>query len=100
MDLPTKEQVNKYLKSSSCCLFCEDGDIEGGSVEVDGAGANQHVHCAECGKEWTDHYELCAVGIASDHPKVDTWYSDEAETVYHHERVIYATGTIQEPVEK
>jgi hypothetical protein len=86
MELPTKEQVDTYLKGASSCLFCASGNIEGTSVEVDSRSAFQKVHCTECGREWTDLYELSAVAVV---PKNrNSWYSDEAEIVYEHEQEI------------
>jgi hypothetical protein len=81
MELPTKEQVDDYLKSPSFCLFCQDGSVEGDSIEIHAAGATQKVHCTECGKQWTDFYELSAVGISADSPKTNAWYSDETQFV-------------------
>lgn len=54
------EIVNKYLKKSSQCPFC-DGEIEGQSVDVDEGGAFQEVSCIDCGRSWVDTY--CLTGI-------------------------------------
>jgi hypothetical protein len=33
-------------------------DIEGGSIEIDAAGASQSVRCNDCGATWVDVYSL------------------------------------------
>ena len=43
------------------CPRCNDRDIEGGSVEIDGPIAWQNINCVACGLEWTDQYELTAI---------------------------------------
>jgi len=40
------------------CPVCGHTDIEGGSVEVDGATAKQECGCVNCGSSWTDVYVL------------------------------------------
>jgi transcription elongation factor Elf1 len=42
------------------CPCCGSVQIEGGSVEVNKAGAWQAVTCLSCGKEWNDIYKLIA----------------------------------------
>lgn len=65
---PVKKEVKKtakamseleYVKKGGCrCPFCGSEDIVGQSVEIDAGGAIQECSCAECDKEWYDHYKL------------------------------------------
>ncbi len=48
----------EYIQDSSSCPCCDDGNVEGGFVEIDGAGAFQNVGCMNCGFSWTDNYKL------------------------------------------
>lgn len=40
------------------CPFCNGTDCEGASVTTGEGGASQEMGCNDCGKEWTDLYEL------------------------------------------
>lgn len=52
-------QARAYLKSrGASCPACEDGNIEGGSYELNSGTIYQPMHCTECGAEWDDAYEL------------------------------------------
>lgn len=58
-DLPgLKKATRRLLKG--LCPWC-GGTVEGGAVEIDGTSARQEVDCTECGKEWTEWYDLAAV---------------------------------------
>jgi transcription elongation factor Elf1 len=57
----TKEQIDKYLEDSSVCPYCGDGDITGGSVDVDTGGAGQKISCNNCDKQWVDCYDLTGI---------------------------------------
>jgi hypothetical protein len=46
------------------CPQCGSGDIEGGSVEIDGRHAIQRVRCSECGATWVDEYALESQAVA------------------------------------
>jgi hypothetical protein len=47
-----------YLKHDGQCPRCGSGDINGGFIEVDGAGASQEVSCNDCNAKWIDLYKL------------------------------------------
>lgn len=58
----TEEQRAMYLATRGLnCPFCETGNIEGGSVEVNDGGAMQSCNCTDCEEEWTDIYKLSNV---------------------------------------
>lgn len=42
------------------CPYCGSEDIDGGSIEINLAGAWQSITCLSCDKEWTDIYKLIA----------------------------------------
>jgi len=49
----------RYRKGGGgCCPFCLSGNLDCGSVDIDGPEARQEVSCNDCDKEWTDTYEL------------------------------------------
>lgn len=48
----------EYLKNPGHCPFCNSYQIEGESVEIDGAEAWQEVSCQACEASWTDTYKL------------------------------------------
>lgn len=49
----------EYLKRYGHCPYCgNDGDLDGGFVEIDGNLATQNVQCNACGNCWTDIYRL------------------------------------------
>ncbi len=45
-------------KGGGVCPKCHSSEIEGGSVEIDGACASQGVNCLACEATWTDVYHL------------------------------------------
>ena len=45
-------------KVGTVCPKCQGDDITGGSVTIDGGGANQHIYCGNCDFEWFDLYRL------------------------------------------
>ena len=54
MDMSNDEYINK---DGNFCPHCRSCEIEGGSIEVAGCGANQEVKCNSCGASWLDvHY--------------------------------------------
>lgn len=58
----TDEQVKKYLEEGGCtCPFCDDGDLEGGPVQLDAGIAWQTMKCHNCNKSWDDMYTLTGV---------------------------------------
>ena len=55
----TREQKDAYLKSNgSACPYCGSNEIEGGGLESDVGSCWNPVECLECGRCWTDIYEL------------------------------------------
>jgi len=49
----------QYVKSDGVrCPYCNGGNIEGESVEIDAGGASQEVRCLDCDKAWLDVYKL------------------------------------------
>lgn len=51
-----------YIKKKGVsCPFCAAESIHGGFVEIEAGKAFQDMHCAECGKEWQDVYQLVNV---------------------------------------
>lgn len=57
------EEEAKYLTGAGeFCLKCGySGDIDGGTVTIEGGKAFQPVLCTHCGAEWTDVYVLSGV---------------------------------------
>jgi hypothetical protein len=48
-----------YVKhGGSKCIACGSNNIEGGSLEMDGASAWCVVDCNDCGASWKDVYKL------------------------------------------
>lgn len=62
----TDAQKAEYLEKAGQCPFCQDGDIDGGSVEVDGTVATQMVNCVHCGAAWVDTYTLSGVTVTDE----------------------------------
>lgn len=62
----TNEQKAEYLEKAGQCPFCQDWDIDGGSVEVDGTAATQMVSCNSCGAAWVDTYTLSGVTVTDE----------------------------------
>jgi len=55
----TKEDKQRYITGGgNQCPWCEDGDIEGRSIEIDNQFATQFMICKACDKAWTDIYKL------------------------------------------
>lgn len=69
----TNEQEEAYVaKKGIRCLNpdCDNEDLNGGPVEINGDTAFQNVTCVECDWSWTDIYKLAGVDR-------DNIYSDE-----------------------
>jgi len=59
---PSEAACQRYVEQGGVsCPYCGSDQLEGGSVEIDGAFANQEVRCLVCRQDWTDEYKL--VGI-------------------------------------
>jgi predicted nucleic-acid-binding Zn-ribbon protein len=63
MKMPSKPKPltgqRAYLKhGGSKCIACGSKNIEGGSLEMDGASAWCVVDCNDCGASWKDVYKL------------------------------------------
>lgn len=55
----SKMQIEMYIKGGGVhCPYCESENLSAGDTQIDEAGARQKVYCYECGKTWTDIYEL------------------------------------------
>jgi transposase-like protein len=63
-----KQKERQYLKNSTQCPICESGNMEGGSIDVNGTSAMQSILCLDCDAEWTDIYYLKAIEIESYSP--------------------------------
>lgn len=49
----------KYVETGGqYCPYCNGKQIEGGSVDIQDAGAVQEVSCLECEATWEDFYKL------------------------------------------
>jgi transcription elongation factor Elf1 len=49
----------RYRKEGGCrCPFCDSENLSQGFVEIDAQQATQEANCDDCGKEWTDTYQL------------------------------------------
>ena len=62
----TDEQKAEYLEHAGQCPFCQDWNIDGGSVEVDGTAATQTANCNACGAAWVDTYTLTSVTVTDE----------------------------------
>ena len=40
------------------CPVCEDGQVEGDSIDIDSGQATQSITCNTCGAYWTNVYRL------------------------------------------
>ena len=54
----SSEEYANHAHTTCPILTCRSGQIEGGSVDVDGNVCTQEVACKECGASWTDVYKL------------------------------------------
>lgn len=55
----TVEQKERYVKErSGHCPYCDEIDIAGGHIEVDGNSAWQNITCSVCNRTWDDIYTL------------------------------------------
>lgn len=61
---------NYVKKGGACCPLCLGNQIEGQSIEVDGAVAWQEVSCLDCGGEWQDIYKLAGYNLTATGAKV------------------------------
>jgi formate dehydrogenase maturation protein FdhE len=62
MAILTAAQKQLYLDGESGhCPFCNDSDISGGQIQIEGAEAWQYVSCSACHETWTDIFKLVAV---------------------------------------
>jgi hypothetical protein len=64
----TKEMDDEYTQSNGIkCLNpnCDNTNLEGSSLEVDGGTVTQEISCPICKWTWTDVYSL--VGVSMDH---------------------------------
>ena len=52
------EDIQAHLGQAERCPYCGDKQVEGGSIEINGDTALQHVDCTMCGRDWTDVYRL------------------------------------------
>ena len=60
------KMVKEYVKNGGVkCLYCKKESVEGGEVTVNNGRAHQSVWCTECGKGWSDTYDLVGVWTAS-----------------------------------
>ena len=59
---PSDAACQQYVEQGGVnCPCCGSDQLDGGSVEIDGAFARQEVRCLDCRQDWTDEYRL--VGI-------------------------------------
>lgn len=62
----TPEQRSKYVNvGGSHCPYCGGTEVEGGSIDVEGASVSQRVCCLNCACRWYDLYEL--TDVVDDH---------------------------------
>jgi transposase-like protein len=56
----TQEQIDYYLEHQGVrCPWCHSYSVQAdGELDQDGVDCYQNVCCADCGKEWSDHYKL------------------------------------------
>lgn len=57
-DKPIMGDIEYRLAGGNKCPVCDENDVEGGPVDIDGGWATQSSSCAACGHEWTDYYKL------------------------------------------
>ena len=51
------EQEYVY-KQGAVCPVCGSANLTVDNMDVDGAEGSQPVSCDDCGREWTDNYQL------------------------------------------
>ncbi len=57
-----EKTINKYIDAGGVyCPYCENENLEWGSVEIEGAGAYQQAYCPECGARWANSYGLVSI---------------------------------------
>lgn len=62
----TGDMTRHYVADGGTeCPFCGSDDIEGSTVQVDGATAWQDITCPSCGAEWRDIFSLSGVELRS-----------------------------------
>lgn len=63
-ELNIKEDIEKkYMDSGgSLCPYCDSDNITADPIEADAGCASGVVRCKECGKSWTDYYNLAGIG--------------------------------------
>lgn len=60
----TDEQEKSYVNNNGIkCLNpeCNNNDLHGGPIEIDGPIATQNITCPECNWTWTDIYKLTGI---------------------------------------
>ena len=68
---PTPLSDFAYRKAGGgICPICKGGQIEGGSLDVDGPACFQVVSCLDCGGEWRDRYVLSSYELTRGGEKV------------------------------
>ncbi len=66
---PTKAQLKRYLVAGgTSCLLCGGDQVEGGFVEVTATGAQQRIHCLDCGRSWIDIHRRVDVVLEDGDP--------------------------------
>ncbi len=61
---PEPTATEQYVQDGGgFCPNCRSDQIEGDSVDFDGAHCTQHMRCLECHAEWLDVYQLSSIQI-------------------------------------
>jgi len=60
------ELQEKYLKDPNHCPFCGYDGISADHIEADDTKAWRDVECPQCGKSWTEGFELYCVTFDED----------------------------------
>ncbi len=59
---PSDSARQRYVEQGGVnCPYCGGDQLDGGSVEIDGAFARQEVCCLDCRRDWIDEYKLVAI---------------------------------------
>lgn len=58
----TTDQKQAYVAAGGLhCPNCNSDNIAAIGVEIHEAGADRHIYCNSCGRNWIDRYKLVSI---------------------------------------
>ena len=56
--------VRHYLENKGLsCMYCDEGNVEGGDLEFEMGRIEHEMRCTDCGRRWIDVYKLSDVAF-------------------------------------